>query len=301
MNNEISTIFNNLAEYEEAFNSYAQTNPGKGAVGSSNASIQKYGRVILREMQAINREVTGENGPMNGLRCFTDLNPKTGIGQGRAKHYNSFYLTWETSAAIIEGVKLNCYVAMNFVLCGERTKKAKIHVGCGFWVRCDEKKKNYSERIKSEALTKFREFRVELAYPTDGGKFVKDDCKYDKDLVSCTVIAVPEPGADGKIKFEGEEEIVVALNHARETCGKVSKWIDDFANKPIFELLEANHQIVLTGAPGTGKTYLAEKLIAPSFVKTEDPNDKASERVFKVQFHPGYDYSDFVVGLKPSW
>ena len=299
MNDKISTIFNNLAEYEKAFKSYAQANLGKGAVGSSNADIQKYGKVVLSAMQAINSEVTAEKGPMNGLRCFTNLNPKTGIGQGRAKHFNSFYLTWETSSAIVEGVELNCYVAMNFVLCGNQTNAAKIHVGCGFWVKCDEKKKNYSERIRSEALEKFSEFRAEFAYPMENGKFVKDDCKYDKDLVSCTVIAVPEPGADGKIKFEGEEEIVVALNHARETCGKVSKWIDDFANKPIFELLEANHQIVLTGAPGTGKTYLAEKLIAPSFVKTEDPNDKASERVFKVQFHPGYDYSDFVVGLKP--
>ena len=297
MNNEILAIFGNLKKYEEVYNDFKQKNPGKGAVGVSNRDIQKYGENVLDAMQAINGEVTAEIGPMNGLRCFTDLNTKTGIGQGRAKHFNSFYLTWETSAAVIEGVKLNCYVAMNFVLCGKRTKEANIHVGCGLWVRCDDKKKNYSERIKIEALKKFREFRAEFEYPTDGGKFVEDDCKYDKDLVTCTIIPVQK--ADGKFRFEDEKGIVDALKSARATCSKVCEWMNDFVNKPIFELLEANHQIVLTGAPGTGKTYLTEKQIAPNFVKTDDPNDKASERVFKVQFHPGYDYSDFVVGLKP--
>ncbi len=298
MNENISTIFINLKQYEEACNAFKRLNPGKGAVSSSDKDIQRHGKVVLGAMKAINSEVTAKKGPMNGLRCFTDLNPKTGIGQGRAKLSNSFYLTWEMSAATVDGVKLNCYVAMNFVLCGERTKEAKIHVGCGFWVRCDEKK-NYSERIKKDALAQFEAFRTEFVYPKKDDKFVKDDCKYDKDLVSCTIIAVPAPGADGKIKFEGEKDIVDALKNARETCNKVCKWMEDFVNKPVFELLEANRQIILTGAPGTGKTYLAEKLIAPSFVKTNDPNDKASERVFKVQFHPGYDYSDFVIGLKP--
>ena len=52
MNDKISTIFNNLAEYEKAFKSYAQANLGKGAVGSSNADIQKYGKVVLSAMQA---------------------------------------------------------------------------------------------------------------------------------------------------------------------------------------------------------------------------------------------------------
>lgn len=55
------------------------------------------------------------------------------------------------------------------------------------------------------------------------------------------------------------------------------------------KLLEANKNLILTGAPGTGKTYLA-KAIAESM---------NAEYVF-VQFHPSYDYTDFVEGLRPT-
>lgn len=68
-------------------------------------------------------------------------------------------------------------------------------------------------------------------------------------------------------------------------------------------MLEVNKNLILTGAPGTGKTYLAHEIAAGILGKSsweEVENDKTlSLHVGFVQFHPSYDYSDFVEGLRP--
>ena len=71
-------------------------------------------------------------------------------------------------------------------------------------------------------------------------------------------------------------------------------------------LLLNNHNLILTGAPGTGKTYLA-KQIAQKMIfdevkeKMNDEEQKQfNEQCGFVQFHPSYDYTDFVEGLRPT-
>lgn len=54
-------------------------------------------------------------------------------------------------------------------------------------------------------------------------------------------------------------------------------------------LLEANKNLILTGAPGTGKTYLAKAIAGAMNAEFEF-----------VQIHPSYDYADFVEGLRPT-
>ncbi|MCU5584456.1 hypothetical protein OCF65_29320 [Bacillus toyonensis] len=55
------------------------------------------------------------------------------------------------------------------------------------------------------------------------------------------------------------------------------------------------HQIVLTVAPGTGKTFYSKQL-AENFPEAGEINEK---KYTFVQFHSSYDYTDFVEGLRP--
>ena len=65
-------------------------------------------------------------------------------------------------------------------------------------------------------------------------------------------------------------------------------------------LLEKVHNLVFTGAPGTGKTYLAKQIAIQMIGLKSDEDLNKSEQFAFVQFHPSYDYTDFVEGLRPT-
>lgn len=94
--------------------------------------------------------------------------------------------------------------------------------------------------------------------------------------------------------FGSEQDLTNLYNKyvdAKKKC--LSKKI-----KELSKLLENNYNLILTGAPGTGKTYMTES-IAKNIMGLNEDNNVPEERYCFVQFHPSYDYTDLVEGLRP--
>lgn len=71
-----------------------------------------------------------------------------------------------------------------------------------------------------------------------------------------------------------------------------------------YPIVRRSGNVVFRGAPGTGKTYLARQIA--TYIVSEEQHCNYTEltpeqqsQIGFVQFHPSYDYSDFVEGLRP--
>ena len=71
--------------------------------------------------------------------------------------------------------------------------------------------------------------------------------------------------------------------------------------------LKKNMNIILNGSPGTGKTYLAKNIASQMIIHkdkdvtfSKEEKELLSSHIGFVQFHPSYDYTDFVEGLRPK-
>ena len=74
---------------------------------------------------------------------------------------------------------------------------------------------------------------------------------------------------------------------------------------PFSNILLESKNIIFRGAPGTGKSYLAKEIATDIvsngyYEKYESLSDEQKQQIAFVQFHPSYDYSDFVEGLRPK-
>jgi 5-methylcytosine-specific restriction enzyme B len=94
---------------------------------------------------------------------------------------------------------------------------------------------------------------------------------------------------DRKDELEDElDTLLSAIEENKET--NMDKYIS---------LLNEHKNLILTGAPGTGKTYLARQIAMQMIGINDEGELEKNEQFDFVQFHPSYDYTDFVEGLRP--
>ena len=99
---------------------------------------------------------------------------------------------------------------------------------------------------------------------------------------------VTEKIQDKEIKEKSIPEFsLAAWNNTKQIQGD-TKMPEQNNISQYINLLKENRNLILHGAPGTGKTFLAKKI-------AEGMNAK----IGFCQFHPSYDYTDFVEGLRP--
>ena len=123
--------------------------------------------------------------------------------------------------------------------------------------------------------------------------------------------SVTTQGITSEIK-QGNQRMSICEVSEKFAIEKINQLKKQFEMKNLFisrisKLLSEKHNIILQGAPGTGKTFLAKQIAAQMILEKEYDEKTASEGEKKkmkeqydfVQFHPSYDYTDFVEGLRP--
>lgn len=150
---------------------------------------------------------------------------------------------------------------------------------------------NYECRIFSNNKVEAIDVKKSLKYKNEE-KLFENQTRPKKDNVINNEISAKIDYSNESTSKQSED---ASSSEQHENIVYLTKYSQDLKN---------SKNIIFHGAPGTGKTFLA-KQIAADIVSNGTEKDYSSldneqkQRIGFVQFHPNYDYSDFVEGLRP--
>ncbi len=175
------------------------------------------------------------------------------------------------------------YNALN----GQYLIKYNITMGL-FWIRPDKYLAldgNNKAKLTSLGIASFKGSKF-VPYKDYKAIMERLDAKMESGELNCKSYA--EFSHEAYVQNDGASTRDTANNKGNIPTTSIKTNSQMSINQEYIDLLEETRNLVLTGAPGTGKTYLAKEI-----AKAMD-----AECDF-VQFHPSYDYTDFVEGLRP--
>jgi GTPase subunit of restriction endonuclease len=93
---------------------------------------------------------------------------------------------------------------------------------------------------------------------------------------------------------DDDNEVEITYDPYTEENFLTEVFMEHSQYETLVELLKVKKNIIIQGAPGVGKTFVAKRL-AYSMIREKD-----TSRVMMVQFHQSYSYEDFIIGFRPT-
>lgn len=139
------------------------------------------------------------------------------------------------------------------------------------WLKAGEWKLDEDHRLGMKTLTEITRYRELLAYILE------------------TIGEVPR--ADGGASTQGVTAAAKAFSMAEALDGA---FVDEATLEDYLTAWRRKKNLILSGAPGTGKSWLARRLAWLLLGEKDDT------RLLSLQFHQSYSYEDFVRGWRPG-
>ena len=161
------------------------------------------------------------------------------------------------------------------------------------------------------SIDRFKKYKNSIEYLTydydDGKQFVIYCWNIFSTIlfIKECLIRFGEVGDKFVLTYREKDKKEEAQPENQETVEKILvKEINSYMNPYSRDLIDSKN-IIFRGAPGTGKSYLAKEIAADIisngyFDDYTLLSDEQKKQIEFVQFHPSYDYTDFVEGLRPK-